>query len=183
MTSFVHVDTPATHPGVVRAEAVIDRIRSTRRSFDGARGLAALLLAAVVSSLLIVADRLMTTSQEGGLLLAWVVLWGVAFVAIALFAGTARSIAGRAVASARAGARRRAAASADEKFMAYAKHDPRILRDLQAIATRQESVESAVMATVDTKAQALEVVAARSASVRTPTLHEALRRVNLGQYY
>ena len=50
MTSFVHVDQPATHPGVARAEAVIDRIRAARRSFDGARGLAALLLAAIVAS-------------------------------------------------------------------------------------------------------------------------------------
>jgi hypothetical protein len=181
MTSFVHVDTPATHPGVVRAEAVIERVRSARRGFDGARGLAALLLAAIVSSLLVVADRLMSTSEEGGLLVAWVVLWGVAFVAIALFASTARALATRAVASARGAARRRAAARADEQFMAYAKHDPRILRDLQAIRTRQEAAE--VVAPANTREQALEVVAKRSANVRTPTLHEAMRRVNLGQYY
>ena len=181
MTSFVHVDTPATHPGVVRAEAVIERVRSARRGFDGARGLAALLLAAIVSSLLVVADRLMSTSEEGGLLVAWVVLWGVAFVAIALFASTARAVATRAVASARGAARRRAAARADEQFMAYAKHDPRILRDLQAISTRQEVAE--VVAPANTREQALEVVAKRSTNVRTPTLHEAMRRVNLGQYY
>jgi hypothetical protein len=181
MTSFVHVDTPATHPGVVRAEAVIERVRSARRGFDGARGLAALLLAAIVSSLLVVADRLMSTSEEGGLLVAWVVLWGVAFVAIALFASTARAVATRAVASARGAARRRAAARADEQFMAYAKHDPRILRDLQAISTRQEAAEVAAPAT--NKEKALEVVAKRSTNVRTPTLHEAMRRVNLGQYY
>jgi hypothetical protein len=181
MTNFVHVDTPATHPGVVRAEAVIERIRSARRGFDGARGLAAFLLAAIVSSLLVVADRLMSTSEEGGLLVAWVVLWGVAFVAIALFAGTARALATRAIASARGAARRRAAARADEQFMAYAKHDPRILRDLQAISTRQEVDADA--APVDIKTQALERVARRSDNVRTPTLHEAMRRVNLGQYY
>jgi hypothetical protein len=181
MTNFVHVDTPATHPGVVRAEAVIERIRSARRGFDGARGLAAFLLAAIVSSLLVVADRLMATSEEGGLLVAWVVLWGVAFVAIALFASTARSLATRAVASVRGAGRRRAAARADEQFMAYAKHDPRILRDLQAIATYQEAAED--QAFVDIKTQALERVAKRSSNVRTPTLHEAMRRVNLGQYY
>lgn len=182
MTSFVHVDTPATHPGVVRAEAVIQRIRSARRGFDGARGLAAFLLAAIVASLLVVADRLMATSEEGGLLVAWVVLWGVAFVAIALFAGTARSLAARVVGSARGAACRRAAARADEEFMAYAKHDPRILRDLQAIATRQEAAED-VVASVDLKTQALERVAKRADNVRAPTLHEAMRRVNLGQYY
>lgn len=175
MTSFVHVDTPATHPGVVRAENVIERVRTARRGFDGARGLAALLLAAIVSSLLIAADRLMTTSEEGGLLLAWAVLWLIAFVAIALFAGTARSIANRAVVAARNSARRRAAARADEQFLAFAKHDPRILRDLQAIATRHEA------------AQPTPPAVARRREVKgkdgVPSLHEAMRRVNLGQYY
>ncbi len=139
MTSFVHVDTPANHPGVVRAEAVIERARSARRGFDGARGLAALLLAAIVSSVLVAADRLMSTTEEGGLLVAWAVLWGVAFVAIALFAGTARSLADRLLVAARNSARRRAAARADAQFLAYAEHDPRILHDLQVIATRQEA--------------------------------------------
>ena len=139
MTTFVHVDTPANHPGVVRAEAVIERVRTARRGFDGARGLAALLLAAIVSSLLVAADRLMSTTEEGGLLVAWAVLWGVAFVTIALFAGTARSLAGRLIVATRKSARRRATARADAQLLAYAKHDPRILRDLQVIATRQEA--------------------------------------------
>lgn len=140
MTSFVHVDTPATHAGVVRAEAVVEQ---ARRSFDGARGLAALLLAAIVSSLLVAADRLMSSTEEGGLLVLWAVLWGVAFVAISLFAGTARSLASRIIVAARKSARRRAAERADEQFLAYAKFDPRILRDLQVIATRHEAVLAA----------------------------------------
>ncbi|MBT2299504.1 hypothetical protein J7E70_03405 [Variovorax paradoxus] len=173
MTSFVHVDQPATHPGVARAEAVIDHIRAARRGFDGARGLAALLLAAIVASLLVVADKLMSTWNDGGLLVAWLVLWGVAFAAIAFFAGTARSLAVRALSAMRAAAERRAATRADEQFMAYAKHDPRILRDLQAIASRQEA---------DTDEEPV-AVAKRSADAATPTLYQALRRVNLGQYY
>jgi hypothetical protein len=162
MTSFIHVEQPATHPGVARAEAVVEHIRAVRRSFDGARGLAALLLAAIVSSLLVVADKLMSTWNEGGLLVAWLVLWGVAFAAIAFFAGTARNLAVRAISAARAAARRRAAARADEQFLAYARQDPRILRDLQAISTRQE---------------------ADAAEAAAPSLYTALRRVNLGQYY
>ncbi|KWT64056.1 MULTISPECIES: hypothetical protein [unclassified Variovorax] len=160
MTSFVHVEQPATHPGVARAEAVIEHIRVARRSFDGARGLAALLLAAIVASLLVVADTLISTWNDGGLLVAWLVLWGVGFAAMAFFAGTARSLAVRAMTAVRAAARRRAAARADEQFLAYAKQDPRILRDLQAISTRQEAD-----------------------SAEVPTLYSTLRRVNLGQYY
>jgi hypothetical protein len=101
------------------------------------------------------------------------VLWGVAFAAIAFFAGTARSLAVRAVSSMRAAAQRRAAARADEQFMAYAKHDPRILRDLQAIASRQEA----------DRVEEPAAVAKVSADAATPTLYQAMRRVNLGQYY
>jgi hypothetical protein len=160
MTSFIHVDKPATHPGIVRAEAAIEQVRAARRGFDGARGLAALLLAAIVSSLLVVADRLVSISQEGGLMVAWLVLWAVAFIGLALFAGTARSLAVRAIGAARNVAKRRAAARADERFLAYAKHDPRIMNELNVIATHQQAVDAPV-----------------------PTLHDALRRVNLGQYY
>lgn len=161
MTSFIHVEKPATHPGIVRAEAVIDRVRAARRGLDGARGLAVLLLSAIVSSLLVVADWLMSNIDEGGLLVAWVVLWGVAFVGLALFAGTARSLAVRAATFARDVAKRRAAARADEKFLAYAQFDPRIMKEVNVIATHQQA----------------------SADLPTPSLHEALRRVNLGQYY
>ncbi|WP_076997597.1 hypothetical protein [Variovorax sp. KK3] len=168
MTSFVHVEQPATHPGVARAEAVIDHIRAARRSFDGARGLAALLLAAIVSSLLVVADKVMSTWSEGGLLVAWLVLWGVAFAALAFFAGTARGLAVRAVTATRNAARRRAAARADEQFLAYAKHDPRILRDLQAISSRREGERTVVSVDAD---------------ANVPGLYNALRSVNLGQHY
>ncbi len=167
MTNFVHVDQPATHPGVVRAEAVIEHIRAARRHFDGARGLAALLLAAVVSSLLVVADKLMSNWNDGGLLVAWLVLWGVAFAAIAFFAGTARTLAVRAVNAMRSAARRRAAARQDAQFMAYAQFDPRVMHELQVIAAHQEATAAAP-------------VAERTA---IPTLYQAMRRVNLGQYY
>jgi hypothetical protein len=160
MTSFIHVEKPATHPGVVRAEAALEQVRAARRGFDGARGLAALLLAAIVSSLLVVADRLVSLTQEGGLMVAWLVLWAVAFIGLAFFAGTARSLAVRAIGAARNVAKRRAAARADERFLAYAQQDPRIMNELHIIATHQQAVDAPA-----------------------PILHGALRRVNLGQYY
>jgi hypothetical protein len=176
MTHFVHAETPATHPGALRAEAIVERLRSAPRGFDGSRSLAALLLAAIVSSLLVVADKLMSTSEEGGLLVAWAVLWAVAFAGLAVFAGTARALAARVLAATRKAARRRAAARADEEFMAYAEHDPRILRDLQAIATRYESAQVAPA----------RVVPARTRDVDdngVPSLEVAMHRINAGQYY
>lgn len=164
MTSFVHVDQPTSHPGVTRAQAFAERVRAARKAVDGARGLAALLLAAIVSSLLVVADKLMSAlNEEGGLVVAWVVLWAVAFVSLAFFAESARSFAARAVAAARAASRRHAAARADEEFLAYAKFDQRILRDLQAISTRQEAFE-------ETAATA-------------PAVHQAARSVSPANYY
>src|SRR6185436_10923112 len=95
--------------------------------------------AAIVSSLLVAADKLMTTWNDGGLLVAWLVLWGVAFAALAFFAGTARTLAIRAVVTVRAFAARRAEARADEQFLEYAKFDPRILRELRAIKQHSEA--------------------------------------------
>lgn len=138
MSSFVQVDHPVVHPGVARAEAAIEYVREVRRGFSGGRGLAVLLLAAIVSSLLVVADKLMSSWNEGSLLAAWLVMWVVAFVALALFADTARAASGSIIGMMRSVARHQAARRADAQLMAYAKADPRILRDLQAIVSHQE---------------------------------------------
>jgi hypothetical protein len=92
MTTFIHVEQPLTHAGVERVEAAIDHLSDAGRQFKGARGLAAFLLGAIVSALVVVADRIVVNLANGGLLLAWVVLWGLTFVALALLADTARSL-------------------------------------------------------------------------------------------
>ena len=181
MTSFVHVDQPTSHPGVDRAEALFSWARGTRRNFEGARGLAALLLAAIVSSLLVVADRLMSTSAEGGLLAGWLVLWVVAFGALAFFADTARSMSLHTIGFFKQVAERRAANRADAQFLAFAQRDSRIMMDLVAAAGRQE--EESSDAPVASKQASISIVAKRSEAARMPTLYEAMRRVNLGKYY
>ena len=50
MTSFVHVDHPTQHPGVVRAERVADSVKSLAGRLDGTRAIATLLLAAIVAA-------------------------------------------------------------------------------------------------------------------------------------
>ena len=142
MTTFIQVDQPLQHPGVARAEAVIDQLRGARRRFDGARGLAALLLGAVLVAVLIVADRLVVHMADGALLLGWVVLWGLAFVAMALLADTARALALRTLALWQRGARRRELARADARFMACAQLDSRVMQELQLALTRQEDVQA-----------------------------------------
>ena len=70
MTSFVQIQYPQQHPGVARAEAVIEAAGRMRQGFDGTRSIAALLLAAIVAALVVVADQLVdrwTGPSAGGL--------------------------------------------------------------------------------------------------------------------
>ena len=130
MTSFAHVEYPTEHPGVVRAENAAAALKSAAAHFDGARGAASLLLAAVVSALLVVANQVIDTWTEGHLLAAWIVMWLVAFAAIALFAAPAK----RAAAGVRAGAKRWAAArkqaAEDQKLWDLALTDARVMADI-----------------------------------------------------
>lgn len=178
MTTFVHVDQPTQHPGVTRAEVVIDQLREARKRFDGARGLAALLLGAVVAAVLVVADRIVVHMTDGGLLVGWIVLWGLAFVALALLADTTRSLAVRAAAAWKRGARRRELARADAQFMAYAEFDPRVMHELQVAQARHKALES------EAAAEQAPVAQARAGSAaKIPSLHQATRRVRTSYYY
>jgi hypothetical protein len=125
MTSCVH--TESSVPGC----AGTPRLSSTVS--------AVLLMAAIVSSMVVVANRLMSTTGEGALLVAWVVLWGVVFVGLAWFAGTARAHLVRLRTGVRAAVERRAAAHADQRFMADARLDPRVFSELTAITTHRQA--------------------------------------------
>ncbi|MBA2960634.1 MULTISPECIES: hypothetical protein [Ramlibacter] len=129
-TAFAHVEYPAVHQGVARAERAADILREFASGFEGARGAATLLLAAVVAALLVVANQLVDTWTEGHLLAAWVVMWTIAFAALALLATPAR----RATRSLRdwlrgLGAARREAA-ADRKLWDVALTDARVMADI-----------------------------------------------------
>lgn len=139
MTSFVHIHYPEQHPGVARAEAVIAAAGRLRRSFDGTRGIAALLLAAFVAALVVLADRLVDRWTGGRLLAAWVVLWAVAFAALALFAGAARRLAAALVQRLDAWSAHKARARADARLWATAQTDPRVMADLRAAVLRDEA--------------------------------------------
>lgn len=130
MTSFAHVDYPTEHLGVVRAENAAAALKSAAARFDGARGAATLLLAAVVSALVVVANQVIDTWGDGHLLAAWMVLWLVAFAALALFATPARTagVVIRRAAKSWAESRRRAAD--DQHTWQVAMRDPRIMAEL-----------------------------------------------------
>ncbi|MFT4242139.1 MAG: hypothetical protein QM569_07635 [Acidovorax sp.] len=130
MTSFVHVHYPTEHPGVVRAENAVAALKGAASRFDGARGAATLLLAAVVAALLVVANQVIDTWSEGHLLAGWMVLWLVAFAALALLAAPARRAGVALRTAALSWAENRRNAVEDARMWEVALKDRRVMAEL-----------------------------------------------------
>ena len=130
MTSFAHVDNPAEHPGLIRVERLATRIQNVYRKLKGPAAGASMLLAAIVAALMVVANEVVDTWTDGHLLAAWIVMWAVAFAALALLAAPAK----RTAFALRAGSRRwtaaRKQAAADEQLWAVALSDARVMADI-----------------------------------------------------
>ena len=130
MTTFVHVDHPTEHPGVVRAERVAQSAKNLINGFNGARASASMLLAAIVAALMVVANQVVDTWTEGHLLAAWIVMWTIAFAALALFATPAK----RSVAALRRGFKHWSAVrrqdAEDQKLWDVALTDARVMADI-----------------------------------------------------
>ncbi len=127
MSSFVHVDYSLQHPGVARAERVAALLRAVWRQMHAG----SLLLAAVVSALLVVVDQLIDTWSDGHLLAAWVLMWAVAFGAIALLAAPTRTLAQRAGTGLRRWNAARIRAADDRRLWELAHTDPRVMADIR----------------------------------------------------
>lgn len=136
MTSFIQPNFSNQHAGVERVASAVGALRAMRGGFDSTKGLSAMLLAAMVSALVVVADQLIETWADGHLMVAWVVLWLVAFSALALFAGAARKVAATLVTALDAWSVRMAQRRADQRMWAMAKADPRLMADLNTAMGR-----------------------------------------------
>lgn len=136
MTSFVHTEYPSQHPGVVRAEQAAETIKNLASGFNGARGAATLLLSAVVAALLVVANQVVDTWTEGHLLMAWIVMWTIAFAALALLATPARNAGSVLRTAMRAWSERSKQAAADDKLWELARTDARVMADISRAMSR-----------------------------------------------
>lgn len=139
MTSFVHTEYPAEHPGVVRAERAAHTLRSMAGGFDGGRGTASLLLAAIVAAVLVVVNQVIDTWTDGHLLTAWIAMWAVAFAALALLAAPARRAAYAARAAFKRWAADRRKAAEDDRLWALALVDARVMADISRAMGRDAS--------------------------------------------
>lgn len=130
MTSFVHVDHPTEHPGVVRAERVVENFKQIGRQFDATRASASMLLAAAVAALVVVANQVVETWTEGHLMVAWIVMWAVVFASLALLTQPARRAAGALRTSLKAWAAARRADEQDRLMWNAALSDARLMADI-----------------------------------------------------
>jgi len=136
MTSFVHPDFRTEHPGVIRAEQAVSTFKRLTQGFTASRGAATLLLSAMVAALLVIANQVVDTWTEGHLLMAWIVMWTVVFAALALLAGPARNAGSMLRSVLRAYAENRQQLIADDKLMAVAMTDARVMADISRAMTR-----------------------------------------------
>ena len=138
MTSFVHLDYPTQHRGVVRVESAIDAAQQARRNFSGSRGLSTLLLSAIAAAMMVVAYKVMDTLAEGHMLVVWMALWVVAFTVLAVFASATRTLAVSIIGGLDSWSRAVADAKADQRLWAIARTDSRVMSDLQSAMSRDE---------------------------------------------
>jgi len=130
MTSFVHVDHPTQHPGVVRAERVAESVKNVAARLDGTRAIATLLLAAIVATVVVVANEVVDTWTESHLMMAWILMWTVGFAALALMAAPAQRAAAALRASLKSWAAARREAARDELFWNVALTDARVMAEI-----------------------------------------------------
>ena len=165
MTSFVHLDYSTQHPGVARVESAIDAAQHVRRGFSGTRGLSTLLLSAMAAAVMVVAYQVMDSMAEGHMLVIWMALWAVAFVVLAVFAGSARTLSCAILRGLDAWSARSAQNRGDQRLWAMARADSRVMSDLQSAMTRSEHDLDDAAATT----------ALRAMKARTSLLHSQQR--------
>jgi hypothetical protein len=89
-----------------------------------------------VAALLVVANQVVETWTEGHLLMAWIVMWTIAFAALALLASPARNAGSVLRTTMRAWSERRKQATADEQLWELALTDARVMADISRAMTR-----------------------------------------------
>ena len=166
MTRFAYLDCCTQHPSVARAGTAADAARREPHGFSSTRGLSTLLLSAIAAAVMVVAYQVMDTLAEGHMLAVWMVLWAVAFVVLAGFASSARTLSCSIVGGLNRWSAATAQARADQRLWAIACADSRIMSELQSAVSRSDNDfdDATVLA-------AKRAINASSASLQPPQRH------------
>lgn len=124
-----NISMPSSGRGQSRADPALPTSRT-------AKCLPAVLLSAMASALIVLADSVVGPYTDGHLVLGWISLWAVGFVALALLSRQAGRVAGAVTARWRSAAIRRQQRRADASLMALAEHDPSLMEDIRAAMQR-----------------------------------------------
>jgi hypothetical protein len=101
------------------------------RSLSAVSAGSKLLLAAIVSGLLVGANQWLESWNDGNLLTDWMVLWLLAFAALALLAGPSRRASASLGAALKARREQRLRTQQDEHYWNSALSDPRLMADIR----------------------------------------------------
>lgn len=128
------------HPNFLNPAARTDLQLPSNAAVDtraeGSKTMAGMLLAASLASLLVVADQVISTWSDGHLLAGWVALWTVAFGALAFLASPLRRLSSAASVKLEASWQAFKVRRQEEKMWEFARHDQRLMAELQAAASR-----------------------------------------------
>lgn len=135
MTTLAHTTTTAS-TAAARAASPASTSKAKRLN-DDSRPLAGMLLAAVMAALLVAADHVIDSWADGHLLAAWVALWTVTFAALALLTSPLRKVANVGTGWVNRYRKARAARLQEEQMWELARHDHRVMADIQMASLRQ----------------------------------------------
>ena len=120
---------PAQHPN--QDQHVAPALPRIARAITVVRTASRLLLPAVVAALLVGANEWVASWNDGNLLTAWIVLWLLAFAALALLAGPFRRAAASLGAALKARQEQRLKTQQDEQYWESALSDPRLMAEIR----------------------------------------------------
>ena len=144
MTKFVHLKYSNQHSGVARVEAAFKTAQQIKSDLYNTRSLATLLLSAIAAAMMVAAYQVMESMADGHLLVLWISMWAVAFVALAAFASSARNALVGVKNTLDQWSRNIALRRADERLWAMAKTDARLMADLHAALGRDEAYDESL---------------------------------------
>ena len=134
MAHYAHPSFAPENPQPRNASPLL--IGSMGSAIEEPRTLAGMLLAAAIAALMVFADQVIDTWTTGHLLFAWVILWTVAFMALALLAAPLRRVASRAAQAIHAWVAAMRQRRLEARMWEFARHDPRVMAELLVAASR-----------------------------------------------